>query len=456
MYKKSWLREIALTTTLLSFSMYPENLEGASSKQKKKQENEKITNEHIQTVAAYTDSLTMQTVEGSLGTVNPPHNQLDTGFFFNIDPLYLKATEDDLNYVTKASTSVDLPHEPPPNFFNEIFNHAETLDPHFSWNWGGRLGIGYLFKDFDAWDLYTQWTYVHNEAKNSTAIDLNAIINVFNTGSFSEIDFLYPTWGGGEGDNNYGGFFLDDAAGLGLSQASVEWMMNLNVADLELGRSFYIGRKVSLRPHIGLRGANIAQDYIANYTTIYYLGDVDDFNITNNALVTGSGKMNAKNDFWGVGVRGGFDFLWHFTHNWGVSGLVSGALLYSAFHVKQHYQSFVVDVDPTGTIAFLAPSNFITKRSPRRIRTNLEGSVGMFWEANFNNNKNHFLIGVFYELAAWFDQNEMMRTFIDLSFKDAVFNLEDGIPITTFLDDSRRDFGNLCLSGGSLKMRFDF
>ena len=239
MPKKKWLREIAVTATLLSLSAYPESLEGTSpgwlkkhdteqnkklaDEQQKKLEGKK-TSEKIKTVAGYTDSLTMQTVEGSLGAVNPPHNQLDTGFFVTGEALFLKATEDDLNYVTKESQTLNTAFPQPVSSTNYVT--ADTLDPKFRWNWGARAGLGYQFEDFDSWDLYTQWTYVHGGGKNSTAVDVNAISNFFTSHTTPpETDFLYPTWGGGEGVT-YGGFFLDDSEQLGVSQASAEWMLN--------------------------------------------------------------------------------------------------------------------------------------------------------------------------------------------------------------------------------------
>ncbi len=443
MHKTLGFREIALTATLLSFFDASENLEANPSIAYRKFDETKKTDEKIQAVAAYTDALTVQTVEGSLAAVNPPHRELNTGFFANADVLYMRASEDNLNFATLSNITETII----PGISVAAIDKQKTLEPHFTWNWGGRASLGYQFENFDSWDLYLNGMYVHGKAKNSgdpshqvPSVTLTAAI-------------LDPTWGGAPGVN-FGGFFVDDTLGLGLTQASADWMMNLYTIDLELGRSFYIGRKVSLRPFAGFRGAFLDQKYTAYYSSVYDLSATSD-PAPSDILINVPGKMKAHNNFQGFGLRGGFDFLWHFLPNWGFDALCSGSLLYGEFNVKQDYTSstLIALLEDEGFIVGPFPTKFVSKRKPHRIRCNLEGAIGMFWEANFNKDKNHVFLGVYYEVAEWFDQNEMTRTFIDLSGIDT-FN-QDGL-FNVALDDTRRNYGNIGLSGMSLKLRFDF
>ncbi len=367
------------------------------------------------------DKLAMQNVHGSWGTVNPPHEKLNTGVFVTGDVLCLRATEDDLDY---ANLGEDIS--------TGVLKQV-VYTPHFRWNWGARAGIGYQFDNFDSWDLYAGWTYVHGKAKDSTSVPFDAFAN----------ESLAPTWGGNAGIIQDGGFFVDGGSETFVQSASANWNMVMNVIDLELGRSFYFGRKVTVRPMVGVRTAFIDQDYLVRYETFYNLSSDDPFT---GAEITAPGKMKADTDFWGIGLRGGFDLLWHFTQNWGIDGRMSGSILAGSFDVKQDYRSFVVE-----SIAgefFLESTHVTTKRHPHRTRANLEGALGFFWETAYGNNR-HVFIGVYYEVAQWFSQNELTRPFIDLSSKE----VDVAIPA---VDDTRRDFGDIDLSGLSLKLRFDF
>jgi hypothetical protein len=403
MQKPKRTREIALTAALLSFCSCSQALFGAAPN---------AADNNV-------DMLAVRNVQGSWGAVNPPHEKLDTGVFVTGDVLYIRATEDDLNYLSFFRVAT-------PTRFDQLLR-----SPRFLWNWGARVGIGYQFDKFDSWDLFAQWTYVHGKGNSSASVPFGS------GGSVGEL--LIPTWGGAAGIAA-GGFFIDGSSGTGVQAASTNWNLVMNVVDLELGRSFYFGRKVSVRPLIGVRGAIINQKFVARYLTYYNLS-FPDFPFSG-IEVTAPGSMKAKNNFWGIGLRGGFDFLWHFCKNFGVDGNMSGSLLAGSFDVDQDYNSFATE--GSGDL-FLEPTHVQTKRNPHRARSNLEGALGLFWEMTYGNN-NHFFMGVYYELATWFGQNELTRPFLDLS-------TDVTSPV---VDDTRRDFGDLGLSGVSLKLRFDF
>ncbi len=376
-----------------------------------------------QVVISYTDVLSVQNIQGTWGTANPPHVSPYNNLVISADLLYVVAQEDNLNFASKINAD------------NPNLNSKGTLyDPHFRWDWGSRVAIGYLFDKFDNWDLYLDWTYVHGRGKNtvSTPDDFTAV---------EPID-LYPTWGGSTTLNGIaGGFFVNDSQAEGILNSSVSWMLNLNLIDLDLRRSFYIGKKVTLHPFAGLRGAFIDQDYTVHYVSKYHTFPV---------LTSAPSQMKAKNDFKGLGFHGGFNFLWHFSPNWGVNAQVAGSLLYGTFHVRQDYQSQAFDFIEPDTL-FLHPSRFKTRRNLHQACTNLEGSLGIYWETSFNKQKNHILLGLSYELAEWFDQNQMTRPFFDVSHSH-----DEGHGSGPALNDTRYNTGDLSYAGASFRMRFDF
>ncbi len=387
----------------------------------------------------------MQNVNGTLAAVNPPHQELYTGAFITADTLYLQSSVDDLNYAVNVNESF--------TGFEIGSGNQKILEPHFRWDWGGRISVGYQADDFDAWDFAAIWTYVHGKGHSSIATSLPEALNSFFAYEIygKSVSLIFPSWGGGQA-SDLGGFFVDNNHRIGLTSASADWMLNFNVVDLDLGRSFYIGEKIALHPFVGVRGAAIDQDYTANYSTVY---DLTSFGGTlpTDEFVTAPTRMKADNDYYGAGIRGGFDFLCHFMKNWGVSGLFSGSLLYGKFHVKQNYEAFT-PLSFNAAPFPLQPTQFISKRHPYRICCNLEGSLGTFWEADFNKDKNHLFIGIFYEIADWFDQNALSRTFVDLNLQDQGTVVD--YPVNLLIDDTRTNFGDLFLSGVSFKLRFDF
>ncbi len=422
MHKTKGFREIALTTAFLSLCGFREDLQAdpsLASSNDQQQTLDQSNEKDRKAVISYTEALSVQNVQGTWGSANPPH-EFNSTVLVTADLLYVVAEEDNLDFASKLVT-------------NSTNNQSkETFyQPHFHWNLGSRVGISYLFEQFDGWDLDLNWTYIHGKGKNSaTAPNPNIDIT-----SLPLTDLLYPSWGGPATDTGVtGGFFVNGEGGTGVSSASVNWMLNMNLIDLHLARSFYISRKITLHPYVGLRGALIDQDYRARYESIY---GVPPF--------TGSAQMKAKNDFKGLGIHGGFDFLWHFTPNWGVSALVSGSLIYGTFHIKQDYLSNAAFNDS------LSPTEFITRRHLHQIRSNIEGALGLYWEIEFNQRRNRISMGLYYELSEWFDQNQMTRPFMDVDPVDTIdFS---GGPI---LSDTRYDAGNLSYAGGSFRMRFDF
>jgi hypothetical protein len=224
--------------------------------------------------------------------------------------------------------------------------------------------------------------------------------------------------------------------GTAFSTASAKWKLDYNTVDMEVGRNFFISKKITLRPHVGVRGAWIHQKYNTEYGGMAFDGAPG---------LVGNESMHAKNNFSGVGIRGGADFLWHFDSHWSLFSDLSAALFYGYFHVDQECDALA----PTsfGSGAALGEQSLQVKDKIHRVRTNLEGSIGIQWETSFNRGRRHFTVGLGYDVSEWFAQNELFD--VDL----VGFGTDSP---SVFKVANKKQHGDLGLSGVSLDFRFDF
>ena len=159
--------------------------------------------------------------------------------------------------------------------------HGHVKQPDFDWDWGFRLGLGYKLPH-DKWDLFINYTYVHAEAHGHAGGGSDVVFPVFATNFAAASPF-----------------FADSA--------KAHWHLNLNMADLELGRTCMVSKWLSIRPFVGVRGLVTDQDYNVSYRG----GTVAPFD---------EDKVHMDNDFWGVGIRMGANTLWGLGRGFSIYG----------------------------------------------------------------------------------------------------------------------------------------
>ena len=150
---------------------------------------------------------------------NPPAGAGEVkGFHLFLDGelLWMKAEEDGLTYTYKTDNPLGLPIE------NEI--RLEEMD--FDWDYGFRIGGGFDIPH-DHWDIAFYWTNLEIQSKTHKNAD--------------EGDGLFPYWS----------FPSGMAGGDFFSRAKAKWRLFLNIGDPELGKNFYVGKTLSMRPFIG-------------------------------------------------------------------------------------------------------------------------------------------------------------------------------------------------------------
>jgi len=283
---------------------------------------------------------------------DPQALKKDCGVWVTGDVLLWKASEDDLDFAVKSSSRTLV--------------KGHVVEPEFEWDWGFRLGLGYKLPH-DQWDLYLNYTYVHGDAHKHVGAGDGAIY-----GSYAAFFGIYPL-------PVPPATFYEDSA-------HSHWNMNLNMADLELGRNMIASKWLSLRPFIGLRGLVIQQDY-----NISYHGG--------SAFLSDTQKVGMTNDYWGVGLRMGLDTLWGLGHGFSIYGNGAAALLSGTFdvHQKNHMEKEnltrmnIHDDDHWNVVA------------------TAELALGLQWDHFFHQDRYHFGVNLGWEFNAFFNQNRIMR-----------------------------------------------
>lgn len=282
--------------------------------------------------------------------INPPAGpNLNGGCdcYVTGDLLYWKASETGLNYVIKAK-SLDP----------ATLGNGDRVAPHFDWDLGFRVGIGWN-TNHDNWDLYFSWVRIHTAAHGHR-----------HTGSHSLYSLL--------ADETYA-----IAAAL---ESSAFLKIHLNNLNLELGREFYVGKKLSMRPHVGLENIWISQHYRTNYNG--HLNQPEAFN-----------HLSFRNNFWGVGIRAGLETEWELKCGFSLIGDVAWSLLYGNFNLKR-------------TTKINEPAVPITAKSHldetlTQACASMEFLLGIQWDYMFAHDQFHIGWRLGWEQHVYFDQNQM-------------------------------------------------
>jgi len=290
--------------------------------------------------------------------------------FVSGDFIYWTAREEGLDYASSGITTGGT-----------TSYKGTTHHPDFGYEPGFKAGVG-LNMDHDGWDLYAHYTWFHSGKRTSSVSTTGDLLPLWETTSSA---FNQPVVSGG-----------------------AHWRLAFNVVDLELGRNFFVSKRLALRPHFGLKGSWQHQKFNPHFT---------------NASHT---RMDQKfrENYRGLGIRGGIDTSWQFSRNWGIFGDLALSGMWSRFHETR--KDFTTST--TG-----AQSVFIfTKESLYTITPVLELGLGLRWDAWWNDDSCHFGFQAGWEEQVWGDMNQFLGLY------------------------DRGSHGNLILQGLTVEARFDF
>ena len=327
----------------------------------------------------------------STGMVNPSSRfQVDNGWniFLNTEFLWWVAKEDCLYYAQSGFTNQPTSAVPPDGTI-DFDGHLERVAS--DWSPGFRIGLGGNMA-YDEWDIFLNWTWFKSHARDSS--------HSTHRGN------LLVLWGHPDVDAS-----VSNSANAA-TYAKCVWNMRLNILDLELGRSFWVGRHFSLRPFFGARGAWIDQSFNIHYR------------LTTTPVT--EAHLRPKSDFEGGGVRAGLDARFALLGGWSFYGLASASMLYGHFDCDFHESWDDVRIASTR-------DGFHQATSTAQL------ALGVRWDTYVHHDRYHFGLYAGWEQNIWFGLNKMNRYFGQLQQG----NLEQ-------LN------GDLTLQGGTFGVRFDF
>lgn len=318
---------------------------------------------------------------------NPPAGAQEIkGFhlFLTGEFLWWKAEEDGLTYTYKTDNPTGL----------SSTNNIRLEEMDFDWDYGYRVGGGFNIPH-DQWDIYFCWTHLDTSSR---------------THKNGDGDGLFPYWAFPNGVA--GGSFFE--------KAKAKWHLFLTMGDLELGRDFYVGKYLSVRPFLGARTAWIDQEFKISYLNAPFIpgNTLNDF-------------PNMKCNYWGLGPRAGIDMQWWITRCFNIYGNAAISILYGEFKVDQKEEAEIVGLDME-----FEPLQFHDSYHMARPITDL--GIGFGWDSRFVDDRLHVGLRVGWEQHIFFDQNQFIR-FVSSSTNSLLTNR-----------------GDLALEGLIASLRLDF
>jgi len=218
--------------------------------------------------------------------------QAERQWFFTSDALIFKTTEDGLGFGTATALGPIVTGSP-----IEVDSRIKNIHPH--WNAGFRLGAGYN-NLCHCWDLRIFWTHFCTHAHTNLFNQAAPI----NSPPVPLTNFFTPGWGHAT-PLNIGPFTY-------VENSEVHWKMNLDIVDLELGRSFLISSCISLRPTLGIRAAWIHQSLQMTNTG------------SERGIAINIQDIRLKSDFEGLGLKTGLESEWDLGCGFNLYGSTGG------------------------------------------------------------------------------------------------------------------------------------
>jgi hypothetical protein len=272
--------------------------------------------------------------------------------------------------------------------------NGDVVNADFDYAPGFQVGIGANLPR-DNWDVYFQYTWFRS--KDTTTTNLDPAGN----------DELHPL------------LIKPDVTAARYFFGQEEWRLSMDLFDLELGRSYYVGTVLTFRPFFGARSALIRQ----------YL-DVDFRSETTTFLFFQTVSVDQSTHSWAVGPRAGLNTSWLLGKGLRLFGNGSADILFTQYSHLNWNQTRTPSA--TGALSFLDQTDL------NYLRCHLDLEFGFGWGMYFANGKSYVDLSAGYGFQVFFRQN-MFRTFTD----DVTLN-------------SFNPSGDLFVHGATGAVRFDF
>ncbi len=288
--------------------------------------------------------------------------------------------------VADHETSVTTPSNPV---------NGDVVNMSFGYKPGFKVGLGATFSN-DDWDVYSEYTYLRSKDTTSSS--------GYTPGQIRSL-WISPA------------ILLDEDADItAFVDGSATWKANFDFVDASVGRWYYCGKKLTMHPFFGLRGAFIRQSYNTAFTTA--------LDITH--------RTRDLVHSWAVGPRAGVATNWNVGKGFRFYGNGSTDILYSSYKVGSKQSGATA---ATASVTELT----VSQDDLNLLKSHIDLELGMGWSTDFDCNKWQFDLSAGYDFQIFFDQI-MFRRWLD-----------DVDPVKSLASS-----GNLFLQGLTVSAKLDF
>ncbi|QVL57143.1 MAG: MOMP family protein [Simkaniaceae bacterium] len=253
--------------------------------------------------------------------------------------------------------------------FNFLQHEGAIKENDFSWDLGLKAGIGYK-TPHDDWDVYARYTWFESNSSSSCFKTPPAAI-----------------------------FTLRSVEGTAAKWAKSHVDIEYNNIELQLARSFFLSRRLSIRPHFDLKTTwlSLAQNITYNRS---------DLPRVRPELVDLDRKIKDSSKMRGFGPQVGVDGKLYVGNGVSLFGDLSGSILYSYFRVR-HKETHPVITDDDFVYG---GTQYTIKDNHHRFIPFVQMFVGLTWDTYLNSNRQHLSLKGGYEVQYFWRINQMMKT----------------------------------------------
>ncbi len=267
--------------------------------------------------------------------------------------------------------------------------NGHVVDMNFKYKSGFKVAMG-IFSELDNWDALAQYTWFtgRHSSRSNGPLDGGVI----------------PFWG-----------HPANTATSILSGKS-RWRLSVDFLDLNLGRSCYVGTRLTFRPFFGARAAWIDQKYTVSYVP--------------GGTVFSPYQIRNTTKSWAIGPEVGLDTSWLLGYGIRFTGKAEADLLFTRYNLRMKEQN-------SAGSSILAVN--LRQNHLYYLRPHVDLSLGLGWGTYLSNHNYHFDLSASYDFQVFWSQN-MFRMFVDNSS----------------VGKSIAPDGDLYLQGLTANARFDF
>lgn len=320
------------------------------------------------------ETITLKTKDGIMGvkTASTRPESDSCGIFLSVDTLYWQSKLDGIAYTSEDLIFINSP----------IISIDAVKEPKFRWDFGVKAALGYNLP-YDGWDTLLEYTYFKNKASHDIETTLLSGLNILDTA-------LYNVAGQSQSAISTR-FLIPGFAATGSSQLTV----TLNDLHYELGRDFFVSKRLSLRPNIGLQAAWISLHQLNTFSggnVAFSIAGQSLYGLDFLRLGTPTLLSNKRNNISSVGPRAGINTHWDLGKGFCFYGDFYQSLLFSYIKVKTE-----------GTFTGYPNNLVINTYNYHRLIPVTAFELGIAYDHYFFNKTQHLTLRIGYENQYFFN-----------------------------------------------------